>query len=189
MRVSETLARSWPTSPAEWKVDPLVSSLRSSSTTSRSPSLARWWAIEAPPTPPPMITTRARSGSSRGRGAKRLLDARPHDVVVQPVEVLAPVALEVEVELRDLPLHHGPGRLARVREQPHQLQGRALSVRWGVPVVGAQETLVGRLVEVVVDREVAEVEARIAHPRVLPVDDHHPPITLGADYVPGEQVV
>ena len=42
MRVSETLERSCPTSPAEWKVEPLVSSLRSSSTTSRSPSCARW---------------------------------------------------------------------------------------------------------------------------------------------------
>ncbi len=40
--VSETLERSWPTSPAEWKVEPLVSSLRSSRTTSRSPSSARW---------------------------------------------------------------------------------------------------------------------------------------------------
>ena len=42
MRVSDTLERSWPTSPAEWNVEPLVSSLRSSSTTSRSPSFARW---------------------------------------------------------------------------------------------------------------------------------------------------
>ena len=33
---------SWPTRPAEWKVEPLVSSPRSSSTTSRSPSAARW---------------------------------------------------------------------------------------------------------------------------------------------------
>ena len=32
--VSDTDERSWPTSPAEWKVDPLVSSRRSSSTTS-----------------------------------------------------------------------------------------------------------------------------------------------------------
>src|SRR5277367_1247958 len=67
MRVSGTLERSWPTSPAEWKVEPLVSSSRSSSTTSRSPSAARWYAIEAPPTPPPMITILALCGSSRGR--------------------------------------------------------------------------------------------------------------------------
>ena len=75
---ASTLDRSWPTRPAEWKVEPLVSSLRSSSTTSRSPSLARWWAIDAPPTPPPMMTTRARSGSSRGRaiGSCARLDRR-----------------------------------------------------------------------------------------------------------------
>ena len=42
IRVSVGSERSWPTRPAEWKVDPLVSSLRSSSTTSRSPSFARW---------------------------------------------------------------------------------------------------------------------------------------------------
>ena len=40
--VSDTDERSWPTSPAEWKVDPLVSSRRSSSTTSSKPSSARW---------------------------------------------------------------------------------------------------------------------------------------------------
>ena len=40
--VSVTEPRSWPTSPAEWNVEPLVSSLRSTSTTSRSPSCARW---------------------------------------------------------------------------------------------------------------------------------------------------
>jgi hypothetical protein len=40
--VSETDERSWPTSPAEWNVEPLVSWLRSTSTTSRQPSSARW---------------------------------------------------------------------------------------------------------------------------------------------------
>ena len=42
IRVSVVVLRSCPTSPAEWKVDPLVSSARSSSTTSRQPSWARW---------------------------------------------------------------------------------------------------------------------------------------------------
>src|SRR5271167_4145611 len=106
MRVSGTLERNWPTSPAEWKVDPLVSSLRSSSTTSRSPSSARWWAIEAPPTPPPTMTTRARAGSSRGlataltaRDREPLLEQRLLDRRAQPLEMLASVAPEVEVEL------------------------------------------------------------------------------------------
>ncbi len=40
--VSDTEERSWPTSPAEWNVDPLVSSLRSSRTTSLKPTSARW---------------------------------------------------------------------------------------------------------------------------------------------------
>src|SRR5271167_4324113 len=127
MRVSETLERNWPTRPAEWKVEPLVSSLRSSSTTSRSPSLARWWAIEAPPTPPPMMTTRARSGSSRGLaivllpcaragGGEPFLQLRLLDGAVQALEVRARVAVEVEVELGDLGLHDAPGGLARVGE-------------------------------------------------------------------------
>src|ERR1700677_1052071 len=112
MRVNDTLERSWPTSPAEWKVDPLVSSLRSSSTTSRSPSVARWWAIEAPPTPPPMMTTRARSGSSRGLTTlltpcnnEPLLEIGPHHRRTEALEVLVGVALEVEVKPRDRCLH------------------------------------------------------------------------------------
>ena len=40
--VSETELRSWPTRPAEWNVEPLVSCARSSRTTSRQPSSARW---------------------------------------------------------------------------------------------------------------------------------------------------
>src|SRR5271167_4328042 len=120
MRVSDTLERSCPTSPAEWNVEPLVSSLRSSSTTSETPSLARWWAIEAPPTPPPMMTTRARSGSSRGRGGKPFLQLRLLRGGVQSLEVRARVASEVEVDLRDLGLQDTPGGLARVGEDAHQ---------------------------------------------------------------------
>ena len=53
--------RSWPTSPAEWNVEPLVRSARSTSTTSSQPSRASQYRIEQPPTPPPMTTARARS--------------------------------------------------------------------------------------------------------------------------------
>jgi len=42
IRVNVGSARNCPTSPAEWNVEPLVSSFRSRSTTSRSPCLARW---------------------------------------------------------------------------------------------------------------------------------------------------
>src|SRR4030088_295679 len=134
MRVREPLERSWPTRPAEGKGDPLVSSFRSSRTTSRSPSLARWWAIEAPPTPPPMMTTRARSGSSRGLATARarappdrrepVLELRFLDGGPQALEVLAAVAVEVEVDLGDRPLDDAPCRLAGVGHHAHQLQRR-----------------------------------------------------------------
>ena len=42
IRVRVTELRSWPTSPALWKVDPDVSSARSTRTTSVQPSAARW---------------------------------------------------------------------------------------------------------------------------------------------------
>src|SRR6266403_4532774 len=61
MRVSAMVERSWPTSPAEWKVEPPVSSPRSSTSTSRQPAIARWYAMLQPATPPPMMTTRAGS--------------------------------------------------------------------------------------------------------------------------------
>ena len=64
IRVRFTDERSWPTSPAEWKVDPEVSWFRSRTTTSSQPSSARWYAIDVPPTPPPTITHRAAPGSS-----------------------------------------------------------------------------------------------------------------------------
>src|ERR1700679_915768 len=115
MRVSETLDLSWPTRPAEWNVEPLVSSLRSSSTTSRSPSLARWWAMEVPPKPPPMMTTRARSGSSRGLttgllsdvplgrfgvgGGEPFAQLRLYGGGLQALEVRAGVAREVKLQI------------------------------------------------------------------------------------------
>src|SRR5271168_390499 len=206
MRVSGTLERNWPTSPAEWKVEPLVSSLRSSSTTSRSPSLARWWAIEAPPTPPPTMTTRARSGSSRalatvllpcapvrapGRtcGGEPFLELRLLDGGAQALEVRARVAIEVEVQLGNLRLQDAPGGLARVGEDAHQRERRAAPVRRRFAVVGAQQALVVGFAEVVVDGQVAEVEAGVAHAGVLPVDDQQPAVVARADDVAGEQVV
>src|SRR3954451_10373456 len=57
--VRDSDPRSCPTSPAEWNVDPLVSSARSSRTTSLHPRRDSQYATEAPPTPPPMTTARA----------------------------------------------------------------------------------------------------------------------------------
>ena len=55
------------TPPAALLVEPEPSSARSSSSTSVIPASARWKATLTPITPPPMITTSARPGSSRAR--------------------------------------------------------------------------------------------------------------------------
>jgi LysR family glycine cleavage system transcriptional activator len=59
IRVSASELRSWPTSPAEWKVEPLVRSARSTRTTSSQPSRVSQERMEQPPTPPPSTTARA----------------------------------------------------------------------------------------------------------------------------------
>src|SRR3954471_5295021 len=106
MLVSVTELRSWPTRPAEWKVEPDVSSARSTRTMSVQPRSARWYAIDVPPTPPPMITARAWSaigaayrsfrrvaGSWRAPAPRSLtprLRPWPHDVraaAPRPVQV------------------------------------------------------------------------------------------------------
>jgi hypothetical protein len=66
IRVWLMVERSCPTKPAECQVVPSVSSCCSTTTTSRQPMRARWYAMDAPPTPPPMITQRAASGSRSG---------------------------------------------------------------------------------------------------------------------------
>ena len=45
--------------PAACQVEPEVSSLRSSSTTSDQPFLVRWYSVATPTAPPPITTTRA----------------------------------------------------------------------------------------------------------------------------------
>src|SRR4051812_4065676 len=157
IRVSGTLERSWPTSPAEWKVEPLVSSARSTRTTSRSPAATRCAAIDTPPTPPPTMTTRARAGSSRGR--KPPLQAR---------EVLARVGGEVDVEVRADRLHQAPRRLAQVAHHAHAVQVGEVGL---VAEVRPQQRPVVGVGEAVVDAEVGQVEEAVVHPRVLPVDE------------------
>jgi hypothetical protein len=49
-------------SPAACHVVPEVRRSRSSSTTSRQPACARWYATDVPMMPPPTTTTRAREG-------------------------------------------------------------------------------------------------------------------------------
>src|SRR5215831_5540757 len=63
-RVPLSVARSWPTRPAACQVVPQDSWPCSRSSTSLQPASVRWYATLAPITPPPMITTWARLGSS-----------------------------------------------------------------------------------------------------------------------------
>src|SRR3989442_11254325 len=81
--------------PAFFAVEPLPRRSRSSTTTSRTPLPARWYAIEAPTMPPPTMTTSARStplGSSssgllRRNGRRSDADHREHRLV--QLEVIA----------------------------------------------------------------------------------------------------
>ena len=50
--------------PAECQVDPAVSSVRSSSTTSVHPAFVKWYSTLAPTTPPPITTTCVSRGRS-----------------------------------------------------------------------------------------------------------------------------
>jgi hypothetical protein len=50
--------------PAACQVDPAVSSFFSSKTQSLQPALAKWYNVDTPTTPPPIITTRAVVGKS-----------------------------------------------------------------------------------------------------------------------------
>src|SRR4051794_27754436 len=173
IRVSGTLERSWPTSPAEWNVEPLVSSARSTSTTSRSPAATRCAAIDPPPTPPPTTTTRARPGSSRGR--------KPS---LQALEMLSRIRGEVDVEVGARGLHEPPRRLAQVADDPHPVQVAEPVL---VAEVRAQQRPVVGIRVGVVDAQVGEVEQPLVHPRVLPVDD--PDAVAVADEVRAQQVV
>src|SRR5439155_2190603 len=83
--------------------------------------------MEVPPTPPPMITQRAASGSS-ALGLTRRLE--PGGVVgvgcccEHALEVRPRVGLEVEVELGQRGLHNSPHRLAEVGHELHQAKRR-----------------------------------------------------------------
>ena len=97
------------------------------------------------------------------------------DRPLEPLEVPLRVVGEVEVELRDRLLDDPPHCLPEVGHvvvvAPVRVEQRALAV----------------LVGLVVDGEVAEVEERVAHARVLPVDD--PETSVGGDEVRVQQVV
>src|SRR5437899_1352754 len=110
-RVSATDERSWPTRPAEWKVEPLVSSARSTSPTSCHPLWGKWEGVPPPPTPPPITTARACSvmagDCSRARsrpshavrggrdGAAAAGPVRVEELPARPIDPLVGVGAEV----------------------------------------------------------------------------------------------
>src|SRR2546421_1229635 len=84
----------------------------------------------------------------------------------ESLEVPVRVVAEVEVELGDRLLDDAPHGLAEIGHEAHQDERVVV-----VAAVRGEERVLGLLVELVVDREVPEVEERIAHAGVLPVDD------------------
>src|SRR3990170_2315898 len=77
-----------------------------------------------PPTPPPMMTTRAWVGNSDAmRGLlEPLVPLWVADPLARALEVPIGVIAEVEVELRDAALQETPHRLAHVGGDAHQAQ-------------------------------------------------------------------
>ena len=89
---------------------------------------------------------------------------------MEAVEVLPGVPLVVEVHLGDGQLHDRPHRLEERAHEPHQPDRAEIGFvrRPGVPF---EECPVVALGEVMLHREVPEIEEDVAHPRVLPVED------------------
>ena len=134
-----------------------------------------------PATPPPTITQRARSRrlNRHGRPPARCRGRQPR---AHLREVLLGVAQVVDVELRARRLDDAPHALPERGHQAHEAQpGEAAAA------VGLEQRDLGVGLEVVVGGEVREVEVRVVHPRVLPVEDPQPRAVV--EEVRGQQVV
>ena len=114
--------------------------------------------------------------------AERRLETGLGGRAPQPLEVLIGVGHEVEVELRDRLLDDSPHRLPEVGHEAHERQRPRVG-----GAVGLEQRALAVLVERVVDREVRQVEERVAHPGVLPVHDPDPLAVV--DEVGRQQVV
>ena len=93
----------------------------------------------------------------------------------------------VDVERADALLEHAPHRLPEVRHDAHEGQPSQTGRSRRLLVVRAEQ---GRIVvcrQLVIDAEIPQVEERIAHARVLPIDD--PDALPVVDEVRVEQVV
>ena len=75
--------------------------------------------------------------------------------------------------LRHRCLDHAPHRLAEVRHVAEQGERGAPALVGRLAEVLGEQQLLALLVQLVVDREVPEVEVAVAHARVLPVHDPH----------------
>jgi hypothetical protein len=87
--------------------------------------------------------------------------------------MLLGIAGEIEVELRDPLLDDAPHRFAEVGHEAHHRQRRGIRLARDAEV-GAEEFLLVLCLQLVVDREVREIEEDVTHARVLPVDDPDP---------------
>jgi hypothetical protein len=103
--------------------------------------------------------------------------------------MLLRVGDEVDVEGADPLLEDSPHRLPEVGNHPHQREpGEPIGAGCaGDAVIGGQQRRILLRAELVVDAEVAEVEERIAHARILPVHDPDPCSVI--DEIGCEQVV
>src|SRR4029079_9249766 len=115
--VSVTEPRSWPTSPAEWNVEPEVRSARSTRTMSVQPRTARWYATDVPPTPPPMITARAWSALRSASRAAGSLVGPCHVSVTERAARVGDLALDRQ----ELPVV-----VRRVERQPEHAVDRSV---------------------------------------------------------------
>ena len=136
-----------------------------------------------------MITQRAESGSS-ALGLTRLREPGLEVSVSSRSPASARSAWRRSRGSRNRARRRGlddaPHRLAEVGHEPHQPQ---VAIRPSSPARRSRPRAAPARMppELVVDREVGEVEVAVAHPRVLPVDDPEP--VLATEEVRGEQVV
>src|SRR5216683_6888408 len=76
----------------------------------------------------------------------------------------------IESEFGDAQLEEAPERLAQIGDQAHQVQMR-LVCRPRLAKIQAQQQLALLLIEGLINGKVAQIKEKIAHARVLPIDE------------------